>query len=300
MTTASPAVSEAIYKHPGLVELYCSEVGRPRKGTGQEQHLALLAPALDQESSPESSSKVETVRIRNCFMICGQLSTLLSAICEGKSSVTSLALTKLGSGCINAHTDCPLSAGLLGQATGKLNKLCLDNLGWSCNLTTDKLEALFQGIKEGTALKELILSKVHIAPVNPRVLAQALTRVEKITLSEANLSLEQAQAIFTAIKVGDKAINQLSIYQMANNDCYNMVRRVDGQLLAEGLALLERVSLENVHLDSTQVTAILDHGLQHGSRMKELRLDRFDSDRSHIFLPASLLDHLPFDFQFNN
>ena len=163
MTTASPAVSEAIYKHPGLVELYCSEVGRPRKGPGQEQHLALLAPALDQESDPESCSKVQAVRIRNCFMLCGQLSDLLSAICEGKSSVTSLALTKLGSGCINAHTDCPLSAHLLGQATGKLNKLCLDNLGWTCNLTTDKLEALFQGIKEGTALKELILSKVHIA-----------------------------------------------------------------------------------------------------------------------------------------
>ena len=299
MTTASPAVSEAIYKHPGLVELYCSEVGRPRKGPGQEQHLALLAPALDQESDPESCSKVQAVRIRNCFMLCGQLSDLLSAICEGKSSVTSLALTKLGSGCINAHTDCPLSARLLGQATEKLNKLCLDNLGWTCNLTTDKLEALFQGIMEGTALKELILSKVHIAPVNPQVLAQALTRVEKITLSEANLSMEQAKAILTAIKDGDKAINQLSIYQMANNDCFNMVRRVDGQLLAEGLALLERVSLENVHLDSSQVTSVLDHGLQHGSRLKELRLDRFDADRSHIFLPASLLDHLPFDFQFN-
>ena len=299
VTTASPAVSEAIYKHPGLVELYCSEVGRPRKGPGQEQHLALLAPALDQESDPESCSKVQAVRIRNCFMLCGQLSDLLSAICEGKSSVTSLALTKLGSGCINAHTDCPLSAHLLGQATGKLNKLCLDNLGWTCNLTTDKLEALFQGIKEGTALKELILSKVHIAPVNPQVLAQALTRVEKITLSEANLSMEQAKAILNAIKDGDKAINQLSIYQMANNDCFNMVRRVDGQLLAEGLALLERVSLENVHLDSSQVTSVLDHGLQHGSRLKELRLDRFDADRSHIFLPASLLDHLPFDFQFN-
>jgi len=300
VTTSSPAVSEAIYKHPGLVELYCSEVGRPRKGPGQEQHLALLAPALDRESNPQSCSKVEAVRIRNCFMLCGQLSTLLSAICEGQSSVTSLALTKLGSGCINAHTDCPLSAGLLGQATGKLTKLCLDSLGWTCNLTTDKLEALFQGIKEDTALKELILSKVHIAPVNSEVLAQSLTRVEKVTLSEANLSLEQAKAIFTAIKHGGKAISQLSIYQMANNDCYNMVRRVDGQLLAEGMSLLERVSLENVHLDSRQVTALLDHGLQHGSRLKELRLDRFDADRSHIFLPASLLDNLPFDFHFNH
>ena len=301
MTTASPAVSEAIYKHPGLVELYCSEVGRPRKGPGHEQHLALLAPALDdQESNPLSCSKVEAVRIRNCFMLCGQLSSLLSAICEGRSPVTSLALNKLGSGCINAHTDCPLSAPLLGKATGKLNKLCLDSLGWTCNLTTDKLEALFKGIRQGTALKELILSNIHIAPVNPHVLAEALTRVDKVTLSQANLSLDQAKAIFTAIKDGDKAINQLSIYQMTNNDCYNMVRRVEGQLLAEGLALLERASLENVHLDSSQVTAILDLGLQHGSRMKELRLDRYDADRSHIFLPASLLDHLPFDFQFNN
>ena len=299
VTTVSSAVSEAIYKHPGLVELYCSEVGRPRKGPGQEQHLTLLAPALDQESNPQSCSKVEAVRIRNCFMLCGQLSTLLSAICEGKSAVTSLSLTKLGSGCINAHTDCPLSAGLLGQATIKLTKLCLDNLGWTCNLTTDKLEALLRGIREGTALRELILSKVHIAPANPKVLAEALTRVEKVTLSEANLSLEQAKAIFTSIKDGNKTINQLSIYQMGNNDCYNMVRRVSGQLLAEGLSLLERVSLENVNLNSLQVTAILDHVLHHGSRLKELRLDRFDAERSHIFLPASLLDHLPFDFHFN-
>ena len=268
-----------------------------------EQHLALLAPAVDQENDPQSCSKLEAIRIRNCFMLCGQLSTLLTAICKGKSSVTSMALSKLGSGCINAHIDCPLSAALLGQAAGKLNKLCLDSLGWTCNLTTDKLETIFQGISEGTTLKELILSKVHIAPVNPQILAGALTRVEKVILSEANLSLEQAKAMFTAIKGGDKTINQLSIYQMSNNhlaDCYNMVRRVDGQLLAGGLALLERVSLENVHLDSRQVTAILDHGLQHGSRLKELRLDRFDAERSHIFLPSSLLDHLPFDFQFNH
>ena len=192
---------------------------------------------------------------------------------------------------------------MLGQATGKLNKLCLDSLGWTCNLTTDKLETIFQGISVGTTLKELILSKVHIAPVNPQILAGALTKVEKVILSEANLSLEQAKAMFTAIKGGEKTINQLSIYQMSNNqlaDCYNMVRRVDGQLLAGGLALLERVSLENVHLDSRQVTAILDHALQHGSRLKELRLDRFDAERSHIFLPSSLLDHLPFDFQFNH
>ena len=218
-----------------------------------EQHLALLAPAVDQENDPQSCSKLEAIRIRNCFMLCGQLSTLLSAICEGKSSVTSMALSKIGSGCINAHIDCPLSAALLGQAAGKLNKLCLDSLGWTCNLTTDKLETIFQGISEGTTLKELILSKVHIAPVNPQILAGALTRVEKVILSEANLSLEQAKAMFTAIKGGDKTINQLSIYQMSNNqlaDCYNMVRRVDGQLLAGGLALLERVSLENVHLDS--------------------------------------------------
>ena len=296
---ASPAVSEAILQHPRLAELYCSDVGRPRK-VAQDQHLALLAPAIDKEGDLLCCSKLETIRIRNCFMLCGQLSALLVAICEGQSSVTSLALNKLGSGCINSHTDCPLSAYLLGRATQKLNKLCLDSLGWTCNLTTDRLETVCRSVKEDTSLKELILSNIHIAPVNPQVLADALTKVEKVTLSMANLSLEQAKALLTGIKAGNKAIKSLSIYQMTNNDGYNMLRRVEGQLLAEGFTLLERVSLENVHLNTCQVTAILDHCLQHGSRLQELRLDRFDAERSHVFLPASLLDNLPFEFLFHD
>ena len=48
-------------------------------------------------------------------------------------------------------------------------------------------------------------------------------------------------------------------------DCYNMVRRVEGQLLAEGISLLERVSLENVHLDSRQT---LSWRLEEGRRQE--------------------------------
>ena len=76
------------------------------------------------------------------------------------------------------------------------------------------------------------------------------------------------------------------------------MRQLEAPLLAGALNLLTRVVLEGVHLGSHQAAAVLAQGVA-GSRLQHLKLDRFDSDRSHLFLAPGLIEQLPFEFQFS-
>ena len=219
-------------------------------------------------------------------------------ISQGRSRLQSLSLGKLGCACLLAHQDCPLPPLLLGQAANHLTKLTLEHLTYNCSLTRLQLETFLQAIQQDTKLKELLLSSVpSLTDVNPAILTSAFRKIEKITLSTINLNLEQAQTLFLEIEKGTSAIKELCIYHLANNP-HDQVKNVESSILAGAVNQLEKADFLNVNLNSQQVTAVLTRSLR-GTRLHQLKLDRFDPDRSHLFLPASLMDNITFNFDFS-
>jgi len=287
----------AITAHPAIVALTYRDLGRPRKAA-MARHAAMFAPAMDSSEEQWRCSKVEEVRVRSCFLQCGQLSSLLTAIVDGRTAIASLLLNRLGCGCPNSHSCCPLPPALLAQASNSLRKLTLDTLGWTCNLTTEQLESFLLGILPDTQLEELTLSTFPLAAANPSILANALTRVSKLTLSTSMMTLDQCVSLFTALQAGGCRLRELSIYNLPSNS-NNMLDQVHPSLLAGALCQLERVAMEHCHLTSDQVVAVLGRARGAGSRLQELRVDRYDREKSHLYLPSSLTDNTPVLFQFN-
>lgn len=216
---------------------------------------------------------------------------------QGNGSLETLSLNKLGSSCPNGHLECPLPPALLGRAANKLTKLILDNLGWTCSVSGEQMEVFFQGITEDTDLKELVLSSApYVTGVNPVLLVSALMKLEKITFSLTYITLEQIQALMMAVQ-GKTILKELSIY-LTSDIKYNIIQILDASILAAGINCLEKVQFENVNLDSEQVGMIMSESLK-GTKLQELKLDRYDKDRSHLYLPIELLDKIPFTFEFN-
>ena len=167
----------------------------------------------------------------------------------------------------------------------------------SSSLTGEQMETFFKALKDDTKLKELILSSIPaFVTVNHHILTSALGKVEKLVLSTVNLSLEQANSLFCAIKTGTTKLKEMSIYFKPINT-YNELKNIQANILAGALNMLERVVFENVNLNSHQVSEVLQHSLKK-TKLQELILDRYDADRSHLFLDSILLDHISFSFEF--
>jgi len=306
LTVAWPPDSRAraaIAGHPAIVALTYRDLGRPRKAA-LARHAAIFDLAIDSREEEWRCSKVEEVRVRSCYLQCGQLSSLLTAMVEGRTAITSLLLNRLGCGCPYSHSCCPLPPALLARASHTLRKLTLDTLGWTCNLTTEQLESFLLGILPDTQLEELTLASFPLAAANPSILATALTRVSKLTLSTSMLSLDQCVSLFTALQAGDCRLRELSIYNLPSNPLplttpYNMLDQVHPTLLSGALCQLEKAAMEHCYLTSDQVVAVLGRARGEASRLQELRVDRYDREKSHLYLPPSLTDNTPFLFQFN-
>lgn len=300
VSSDSEAVGRAVVGHPTLQEVTLRHIPRPAKRQKHSYRKLLhfaMHFAMDQYHTAPGCSRIQVLKISQVFIQCGQLAELLTAVTEMQTSLHTLGLSRLGSSCPHGHTSCPLPPLLLGQAANCLTRLTLDNLGFTCSLTGEQMEEFFKALQNDTKLKELILSSIPaFVTVNPHVLTEGLRKVKKLVLSTVNLSLEQANSLFCAIKTGTTKLKELSIYFKPINT-YNELKNLEASILAGALNMLERVVFENVNLNSHQVSEVLKLSLKK-TQLQELKLDRYDADRSHLFLDPIVLDNISFSFEF--
>ena len=141
-------------------------------------------------------------------------------------------------------------------------KLEILEIGMS-ELTQQQTAAIFTAISEGINLTTLDIRENDLSGVDPELLANAVTNLEKLNIEFTELTQQQAAAILSNVSEATK-LNELNI---RSNDLF----RVDPGLLAKAVTNLEKLDIGNTFLIQEQAVAILS-GVINGSKMTELDL----------------------------
>ena len=132
---------------------------------------------------------------------------------------------------------------------------------------------LLQGVVRHPGLQEMVILYTNLSSVahgeGLELLAQAVTRMEKVVLGYNPVTPEQVAAICTAITPNSR----LKRLCLCNN--LSSLRSVDATILAQGLTQLEEVELRGVQLATQQLEAVFA-ALDASSRLKILRIYRTD------------------------
>ena len=139
-------------------------------------------------------------------------------------------------------------------------KLEILEIGMS-ELTQQQTAAIFTAISEGINLTTLDIRENDLSGVDPELLANAVTNLEKLNIEFTELTQQQAAAILSNVSEATK-LNELNI---RSNDLF----RVDPGLLAKAVTNLEKLDIGNTFLIQEQAVAILS-GVINGSKMTEL------------------------------
>lgn len=128
-----------------------------------------------------------------------------------------------------------------------LTKLELASLQ-NTNITNDQAQAIFTALSLNCQLNRLVFAGNDLSSVEPELLTWVITKLEVACLRNANITTDQAQAIFTAI-----ALNcQLTRLYLDNND----LSAVEPELFATAVTKLELASLKNTNITNVQAQAI--------------------------------------------
>ena len=139
-------------------------------------------------------------------------------------------------------------------------KLEILEIGMS-ELTQQQTAAIFTAISEGINLTTLDIRENDLSGVDPELLANAVTNLEKLNIEFTELTQQQAAAILSNVSEATK-LNELNI---RSNDLF----RVDPGLLAKVVTNLEKLDIANTFLIQEQAVAILS-GVINGSKMTQL------------------------------
>ena len=139
-------------------------------------------------------------------------------------------------------------------------KLEILEIGMS-ELTQQQTAAIFTAISEGINLTTLDIRENDLSGVDPELLANAVTNLEKLNIEFTELTQQQAAAILSNVSEATK-LNELNIR-------WNDLSRVDPGLLAKVVTNLETLYIGNTKLIQEQAVAILS-GVINGSKMTEL------------------------------
>merc|ERR1719228_3154520 len=98
VTSISDTVSREIMKHPTLSKIKFKDIVKPDL-KHRERHRKLFNCIINIHYLEPEVSKVNEVRIRNCFLQCGQLKELLTAVEQNQTAVEILSLSKIDCEC---------------------------------------------------------------------------------------------------------------------------------------------------------------------------------------------------------
>jgi len=151
--------------------------------------------------------------------------------------------------------------GLLGETVVSLNKVDLRMV----KVTRIQLYEIFVQIKnkEPLNLIELSLEGTNLSKFEPNLLADAVSKLVKVNLTDTDLSTDQLLTILNRIKDSNTPIlKSLSL---------NLLRlyRVPDNVLTGAVAKLESVELQSTGLSANQITEILSQMLK-SSNLKHL------------------------------
>ena len=143
----------------------------------------------------------------------------------------------------------PVGPNILATAVHSLKQLTLREV----KLTELQTEALFRAIPLGSNLKKLSLIDLNLSQVSPSLLARAVSLLEDLHLQAAQLTLQQAEAVFSTVCEG----SQLRYLDMR----LDSLALVSADLLARAANRLEQVALLETQLTRQQTQAVLAHSL---------------------------------------
>merc|ERR1712126_349118 len=120
------------------------------------------------------------------------------------------------------------------------------------SLAPKQVEGLFAKIKdkEEITLKRLDIQGNYLQPVDPTVMASALSKLETVNLRGTSLTTGHLEALFTAITEGDVTLKNLDI---GDNNC----AKPNMDLMASALCKLETAVISLMDLESSEVDTIL-------------------------------------------
>ena len=148
---------------------------------------------------------------------------------------------------------------LLAKVVTKLQKLEIN----CTELTLQQAAAIFTAVSEESTMIELDISDNDLSGVDPELLAKAVNNLTTLYIENTNLTLQQTEAILTAVSEGSKMI-KLNIVE-------NNMSGVDPGLLAKAVANLKTLDIGSTELTQQQASAILS-GVNEGSKMIALNI----------------------------
>ena len=196
---------------------------------------------------------LKKVNITATDMTDQQMEAIMTAIGDGGCSVKSLNISNNNLSTVNKT--------LLASAVNMLEELNL----FGTKLTVKQLEAVMTAIFDGDCLlKSLDLSMNNLSAVNPIILTSAVSRLEKVDLFETQLTVQQVEAIMTAIAGDECLLKTLKILR-------NKMHTVNPCVMALAVNSLESIEMSTGHMSLHQVEAILTKSLEKTS-LKSLYL----------------------------
>ena len=157
--------------------------------------------AVDPELLVRAVTGLEEVNISSFIGVKKQQAeAVFTAICAGSSRLKTLYLywTNL----------CSVDAVLLARAVISLENVIICDTG----LTQQQTKEIFTAIHSGhSQLKNLDIGHNNLSLVEPTLLARAVTSLENVNLSGAELTTQQLEAIFTAICAGASWLKTLCL-----------------------------------------------------------------------------------------
>ena len=148
---------------------------------------------------------------------------------------------------------------LLAKVVTKLQKLEIN----CTELTLQQAAAIFTAVSEESTMIELDISDNDLSGIDPELLAKAVNNLTTLYIENTNLTLQQTEAILTAVSEGSKMI-KLNIVE-------NNMSGVDPGLLAKAVANLETLDIGSTELTEQQATTILS-GVSKGSEVTKLNM----------------------------
>ena len=113
--------------------------------------------------------------------------------------------------------------------------------------------------------------KVVLDTMDPRLLAKAVTKMEKLKLVCPLLTFRQVEAILTTISTGKCQLKDLQI------SCVNSMSELDPNLLARAVNQLENFDMSNNKLNMHQIEALLTAISKGHSKVKTLSIRCHDA-----------------------
>lgn len=111
-------------------------------------------------------------------------------------------------------------------------------------------EDVLQAVARHQGLKKLVMNKINVSTVDKGLLVIVVSNLEEVEISETQLTVQQLEAIITAIGAGDCLVKRLDISR-------NNLSTVCHSLLASALKMIEEVNLSGTDLTVQQMEAIM-------------------------------------------